>query len=234
MKTTIVLPVYNEEAQLESSISKLVSFLGKNKKDYQIVIADNASIDNTEKIGLQLEKKYPLLLKYRRIPVKGKGIALRTVWKEAQTPFLCFMDIDLSTDINSLPKLVDGLKNGYDIVIGSRHMSESKIKRSLFREILSRGYNFIIKSLFNTKINDMQCGFKGCSRDTFLQLEPFILDNEWFFDTELLMVGEKKGFKILEVPVKWTEDPNSKVKLINTVKNFLIKSYKLRKRLEKI
>jgi glycosyltransferase involved in cell wall biosynthesis len=232
MQTTIVLPVYNEEHQLEKSIKNLFGFLENRLDSYEVLIADNASNDKTGYVAKRLIKRYKNL-KYKFIPVKGRGIALRTVWKESSAEILCYMDIDLSTDLNYLIEMLTQLKD-YDIVTGSRLIRDSKVKRCLKREILSRGYNFIIRKIFTTKIKDMQCGFKGIRKEVFDKLEPLIIDNEFFFDTELLLIGEKKRYKIKEIPVLWVESDSTTVNIKKTVTSYLKNSFGLRKRLKNI
>jgi glycosyltransferase involved in cell wall biosynthesis len=223
MKKTIeiTMPVYNEEKALEDSISKVVTFCKKefdSKYIWHVTIADNASTDNTPVIATNLSKKFPQVSVYR-LEQKGRGRALKQVWSDSTADYCSYMDIDLSTDIIHLPKLFDALDHGYDIAVGSRLKKTSWVeKRTLLREITSRGLNFLcIKLLFQTKFSDAQCGFKSVTRQVVNKLIPKILDNSWFFDGELLIVGEKSGYKIYEEAVHWVDDPGSTVKLLPTI-----------------
>jgi glycosyltransferase involved in cell wall biosynthesis len=220
-RVEITMPVYNEEKALEESITKVVEFCKKefNKKYlWHVTIADNASTDNTPIIATNLAKTFAEVSTYR-LEQKGRGRALKRVWSESTAEYCSYMDIDLSTDIIHLPKLYDALDKGYDMAVGSRLKKTSWVeKRTLLREITSRGLNFIcIRLFFRTKFSDAQCGFKAVTRDVVENLIPKVLDNSWFFDGELLIVGEKSGYKIYEEPVHWVDDPGSTVKLLPTI-----------------
>ena len=225
----IVIPIYNEEVELEDNITKLHTFLGTYKTDYSfsIVIADNASTDQSGAIGKKLSKKFPTV-SYIYLDKKGRGRAVKKVWSTSDADFVAYMDVDLSTDLNHFPSLIKALQEGADIAIGSRLLKQSKVdKRPLKREILSRGYNFMIKLLFNSSFSDAQCGFKAINRRAKNDLLPLIKDNEWFFDSELLIVGEKAGFKIKEVPVVWVDNPGSTVRVLKTVSGDLYGLWRL-------
>lgn len=215
----IIIPIYNEEEELEASISKLYHFnkLYLKEYDWQITIADNASRDRSLEIARKLARKYKNVA-YTHFEQKGRGRAVKTSWQRSKKDILVYMDVDLSTDLKSLPVLIRSLTTGYDIAIGSRLKSESKvIGRPLKREILSRTYNILIKILFNVKFSDAQCGFKAVTKKVVEELIPKIIDNAWFFDSELLILAEKSGFKIYEVPVYWVDNPGSTVRVIRTV-----------------
>lgn len=234
MKKTIeiTMPVYNEESALEESITRVVMFCEKELSayDWHVTIADNASTDNTPIIATNLSKKFPRVSTYR-LEQKGRGRALKRVWSESTADYCSYMDIDLSTDIVHLPKLFEALDKGYDIAVGSRLKKMSRVeKRTILREITSRGLNFLcIKLLFQTKFSDAQCGFKAVTRDVISNLIPKILDNSWFFDGELLIVGEKSGYKIYEEAVHWVDDPGSTVQLLPTIMGDLKVMFRLLK-----
>lgn len=218
MKILITIPVLNEEKELEKNINILASFLAKNLKyDWEIEIADNGSIDKTQEIGKKLAKNSSGKIKYLRLEKRGRGRALKKSWSKSDADMLTYMDVDLSTNLKSFPPLIDKIINGADISIGSRLLKASQIKRQLKREILSRGYNILIKLFFQNKFSDAQCGFKAIKKEAASALLPKIKDNEWFFDTELLLLAERNGFKIAEVPVEWIEDLDSRVKIFKTV-----------------
>jgi len=224
----VTIPVYNEEKVLERSIATLKGFLDKHK-DYkwQIVIADNNSNDRTGIIGNELASKIPEV-NYLFIPRKGRGIALRTAWSQANTDFVSYMDVDLSTQLDALIRAVGELKNGADVVVGNRLDKRSKIKRSFKREFISRSYNVIIKLMLGTHFHDAHCGFKTGRREVVQKILPYIEDNEWFFDTEFLFYAEKLGYKIVEIPVTWIEDPDTKAKILKDAHDDLRGLYRLR------
>lgn len=214
----VVMPVYNEEEQLEENILKLRNFLKKSLADFnwQITIADNASTDKTPKIGKKLARRFEEI-GFVRLPQKGRGRAVKKVWRESQADILSYMDLDLSTDLRHFPPLVRSLAFGHDIAIGSRLLPQSKVyHRTIKREITSRGYNLLIKLFFQTRFSDAQCGFKAITKKAALKLLPLIEDNKWFMDSELLIVGEKAGFKIYEEAVTWRDDPGTTVHVFRT------------------
>ena len=215
----VVIPVYNEEHVLANSVGTLRDFLQKNMASYQwtIVIANNASTDRTLDVAKELSQKYPDV-RYVHLDQKGRGRALRKSWLESPSNILCYMDVDLSTDLKHLPPLIGAISSGYDVAIGSRLSSQSNIRRSLKREITSRGYNLMIRAMFFTRFSDAQCGFKAVSRKAAQALVPLIENQELFFDTELLILAEKKGFRVWEVPVEWIEDPDTRVNIVETAK----------------
>ena len=216
----IVVPVYNEERALPQSIPTLCAFLESAAfpYDWTILIGDNASIDNTPAVSRKLEEESGGKVKYVRVERKGRGYALKEIWGGSQADILSFMDVDLSTGIDAFPELIGAIaEKGYDIAIGSRLVSRSKVTRSLKRTVLTRGYNAIIKAMFFTRFSDAQCGFKAVSREAAQRLLPLIENNNWFFDTEMLILAEKMGYRVYDVPVEWVEDTDTRVKIASTV-----------------
>lgn len=226
----ITIPVYNEENELEESIVKLYAFCKKNLFDYDwhITIADNASTDNTPILAAILAKRFPEV-SFSRLEQKGRGRAVKRIWSQSGADYCVYMDLDLSTDLVHLPKIIEALQNGYDIAIGSRLAKGAKVEgRTLVREITSRTLNFVfIQLFFNTHFSDAQCGFKAVTRQVVDKLLPHIKDNDWFFDGELLIIGEKSGFKIYEEPVHWVDNPGSTVRLISTIKGDILSMWRL-------
>lgn len=216
----ITIPVYNEEKELERNIITLYDFCNNNLKqyDWHITIADNASTDNTPLIASAIEKNNPKISHFR-LEQKGRGRAVKRVWVESRRDLCIYMDLDLSTDLIHLPKLLWALQNGYDVAIGSRLARGARvIGRTFLRELISRVLNFFfIQFFFHTHFTDAQCGFKGVTHKVVENLIPKIKDNEWFFDGELLIIAEKSGYKIYEVPVHWVDNPGSTVRLISTI-----------------
>lgn len=224
----VIVPVYNEEEILPQSIEALTAFLRENVDyPYRILITDNASIDDTERIGRDLASRYPEV-EYCRLPQKGRGGALKQVWLASPAEFVTYMDVDLSTNLRAFPEMMRRLQNGSDVVIGSRLMKGADTTRSLKREILSRGYNLLVRMFFGTRFSDAQCGFKGVRRDVVRRLVPHVEDRKWFFDTELLILAEKSGHAIGEVPVDWIEDLDTRVRLLRTIYDDLVGLFRLR------
>lgn len=213
----ILLPVYNEEHVLESSVVSLRNFLSDKVEnfDWIITIGDNASTDDTLKVARDLEKKYDDVT-VAHLPLKGRGRMVKYAWKNSEADILTYMDIDLSTDLNAFIPMVESIMDGFDISIGSRQFKGADVDRSIKREIISRGYIKVLKFLLGFPYTDAQCGFKAVSRKVVDDLFDHIVDDEWFFDTELLFIGYKEGYKVKEIPVKWIEDRDSRVKIIRT------------------
>jgi len=213
----VVIPVYNEEGVLEQSISTLVAFLhARSPYDWRVVIADNASTDRTLEVAKRLTERIPEV-EFVHLDEKGRGRALRRAWMESDADVVSYMDVDLSTNLEAFPPLIEALiSGGYHLAIGSRLQRESVIARQLKREILSRGYNLLIKLFFFNKFSDAQCGFKALTRQAARELVPLVKDQGWFFDTELLLRAEQKGYEIFEVPVEWIEDLDTRVNILQT------------------
>lgn len=215
----IVIPVLNEERALPESIPELHAHLAANFTDYdwRIVIADNGSDDATPEVSQQLSREFRGVSPFR-LEQRGRGLALRTTWLASEADVVAYMDVDLSTDLAALKPLVGAIgEKGYDIAIGSRLVRGARVElRPLKREITSRGYSLLFRSMFFTGFRDAQCGFKALGRRARTQLVPLIKNNRWFFDTELLLLAEANGFKIREIPVHWTDDPDTRVKILGT------------------
>ena len=212
----IVIPVYNEEAALPGSIRRLTEFLSQNLSNpWQVVIADNASTDGTRAVAEELARQYPGV-RYFYLPQKGRGRALRASWLDSNADLVSYMDVDLSTDLAHFPQLVAALESGYHVATGSRLSRDSQVTRGFKREFISRSYNLLVKSLFFTPFPDAQCGFKALTRETAQAIVPYVQNNNWFFDTELLIIAAKRGYFISSIPVRWDDDPTSTVNIVGT------------------
>lgn len=214
----VVLPVYNEAAELAASVGTLIRFLSKNLTDFSwhVTIADNASTDATLRIARELSHKYQTV-SVEHLSQKGRGRAVKHVWRKGDYDYLAYMDIDLSTDLKHLPPMLHALERGFDIAIGSRNARGARVfGRSVLRNITSKGYISLIKLFFLVNFTDAQCGFKAVTRRIVTELLPHIKDNDWFFDSELLIVGEKSGFRLYEEPVTWIDNPGSTVRVLKT------------------
>ncbi|MER5371069.1 bifunctional glycosyltransferase family 2/GtrA family protein [Streptomyces sp. NPDC002722] len=213
----MVIPVFNEERDLEPSVRRLHTHLRETfPYPFRITIADNASTDSTPRIAARLADELPEA-QWLRLTEKGRGRALRTAWSLSPAPVLAYMDVDLSTELTALLPLVAPLLSGHsDIAIGTRLAPGSRVVRGPKREITSRCYNALLRSVLAVRFSDAQCGFKAVRRDVAEQLLPLIQDSEWFFDTELLVIAERAGLRIHEVPVDWVDDPDTRVDILAT------------------
>ncbi len=212
----VVIPVYNEEAQLADSVERVVEHLRSMPWSFRVTIADNASTDQTALIARRLSHATPEVTVVH-LAEKGRGRALKRVWSGSASDVLVYMDVDLSTDLAALLPLVAPLVSGHsDLAIGSRLARTSRVRRGAKRELISRGYNLLLRRALRARFSDAQCGFKAIRRDAARELLPLVEDDAWFFDTELLVVAERAGLRIHEVPVDWTDDPDSSVDILRT------------------
>ncbi|MGY3564751.1 glycosyltransferase [Sinomonas sp. RB5] len=213
----IVIPVYNEEIALASSVRKLAGYLIKEMPaTWQITIADNASTDGTQTIGESLAATLEGVT-YVRLEEKGRGRALKQAWLASKAEIVAYVDVDLSTDLSALPPLVAPLLSGHsDVSIGTRLDRASRVVRGPKREFISRTYNMMLRGSLGVRFSDAQCGFKAMRAEVAQLLLPHVEDTGWFFDTELLVLAERAGLRIHEVPVDWTDDPSSTVDIAQT------------------
>lgn len=218
----VALPVFNEQSSLAESVRTLHEYLSTDVDvTWRITIADNASTDDTAAIADRLAAELPGVVAVH-LAEKGRGRALRRVWLESPAEVVAYLDIDLSTDLRALPPLVAPLLSGHsDIAIGTRLARSSRVVRGARREFISRSYNFLLRGAMAVKFSDAQCGFKAMRRDVAQQLIPLVEDDGWFFDSELLVIAERSGLRIHEVPVDWVDDPDSKVDIVSTAREDL-------------
>jgi len=219
----IVIPVYNEEAELRRAVIRLHDYLTTSVPlSFRVTIADNASTDGTAGIADELAFEFDNV-RAGHLPEKGRGRALKAAWSASDAAVLAYMDVDLSTDLDALLPLVAPLISGHsDIAIGTRLHRGSRVIRGPKREFLSRCYNLILQGVLAVHFSDAQCGFKAIRADVAQQLLPLVQDNGWFFDTELLVLAERSGLRIHEVPVDWIDDPDSKVDIVSTAREDLL------------
>ncbi len=212
----VVIPVYNEERDLAASVERVRAHLAALPWTARVTIADNASTDQTAVIARRLAHAYDDV-RVVHLAEKGRGRALKRVWSTSDAAVLVYMDVDLSTDLNALLPLVAPLISGHsDLAIGSRLQRGSRVARGPKRELISRGYNLLLRSTLRARFSDAQCGFKAIRADVAQVVLPLVEDDAWFFDTELLVLAERSGLRIHEVPVDWVDDPDSRVDLLRT------------------
>lgn len=214
----IVIPVFNEERVLERSVRALHTHVQEALPfATRITIADNASEDATRAIGLRLAATLDGV-HFTHLAEKGRGCALRSAWMASDARVLAYMDVDLSTRLDSLAALIAPLLSGRcDLSIGSRLAPGARVTRSLERDVISRTYNLLLRSVLHAQFRDAQCGFKAIRAQVAHDLLPVVRDDGWFFDTELLVIAQRSGLRIYEVPVEWVEDPDSRVNIPRTV-----------------
>ncbi len=217
----IVIPVHNEEVDLAGSVRRVHAHLSALPYSFRITIADNASTDGTALVAHRLSREYDEV-RAAYLPQKGRGRALKHVWSASPAAVLVYMDVDLSTDLNALLPLVAPLLSGHsDLAIGTRLAPTSNTLRGPKREFISRSYNLLLRGTLRARFSDAQCGFKAIRADVAHELLPLVEDTGWFFDTELLVIAQRAGLRIHEVPVDWTDDPDSRVDIVKTAQEDL-------------
>jgi putative flippase GtrA len=213
----VVIPVYNEEHVLEYSVRRLHRFLTDEMPfTWRIVVADNASTDATPLVAAALAESLAGV-RVLRLEAKGRGRALRAAWSRSDATVVCYMDVDLSTDLRGLLPLVAPLLSGHsDLAIGTRLANGARVVRGPKRELISRSYNRILHAALRARFSDAQCGFKAVRTSALRTLIGDVRDEGWFFDTELLVLAQRRGLRIHEVPVDWIDDPDSRVDIVRT------------------
>jgi glycosyltransferase involved in cell wall biosynthesis len=234
-RALIVLPCYNEAPVLAPHVERIVRHCegALAAYDWTLLIADNASSDGTGTIGRQLADRHDRV-EYAHLAEKGRGNILRHVWLEREADIYAYMDADLATDLAHLAPLLDAVRDGADVAVGCRLVPGARvIGRNFSREIASRGYNLCLKIFFRVRFRDAQCGFKAVSRRVRDRIVPLTRDNRWFFDSEVLILSEKNGRTLREIPVTWEDHQGreSKVKLLRDILYFLRRIGGLRRRL---
>lgn len=213
----LVVPVLNEAHVLERSVRTIRNFL-RTEFPYpaRIIVADNGSTDGTGDLADRLSEKWDDV-SCLRISQRGRGRALREAWSASDADIMAYTDVDISTELHALERICIAIwEKGYDLGTGSRLLPRSQVVRGVKREFISRSYNLLIKAILWTHFSDAQCGFKAVSKRVARELVPAIKDNAWFFDTELLVLAEKLGYRVADVPVRWTDDDDSRVKIAST------------------
>lgn len=216
----VAVPVYNEQADLDTSVRTLRAYLASEFHfPWRITIADNASTDDTPGIADRLAAEFPDIVAVH-LADKGRGRALKRVWLESPAAVVAYVDVDLSTDLRAFPPLIAPLLSGHsDVAIGTRLAASSRVIRGAKREFISRSYNLLLRRTMAVGFSDAQCGFKAVRREVAQQLLPLVEDNGWFFDSELLIIAERAGLRIHEVPVDWVDDPHSSVDVAATARD---------------
>ena len=226
----VVVPVYQEEYTVAACVRRLHAYLSDTfPYPFWVTIADNASTDGTAAVADRLATELPGV-RVVRIPEKGRGRALKAVWSQSPASVLAYLDVDLSTDLAALGPLVAPLLSGHsDLAIGSRLHRDSRVVRGRRREVISRCYNRLLRVGLGARFSDAQCGFKAIRRDVARELLPLVDDPAWFFDTELLVLAQRCGLRIHEVPVDWYDDPDSRVDVLSTALDDLAGMWRMRR-----
>ncbi len=231
VEVSLVFPAYNEAKGLERAVAVAEGELAKIAKTYEIIIAEDGSTDGTAELAERLAKINPAVRHLHSDERLGRGRALTRAFGESRGEILAYMDVDLSTETSALRTLIDSIREGWDICTGSRMLSGSVVKRSWTRNLSSWAYNALIRLLFDTGVHDHQCGFKAFNRRSLLAVLAEVEDTHWFWDTEVLAVASRRGYRIREIPVTWVEDRGTTVNLFKDSVRMGFKAFALRWRL---
>jgi glycosyltransferase AglD len=214
IKVSLILPAYNEADRIEETVKQTAKALEKITSFFEIIIVEDGSNDGTDKIASKLAMEHNYISHIHSDLRLGKGGALTKALKYTSGGILCFMDVDLATDLIHLKELINSISiEGYDFAIGSRMIPGSDAKRSLKRDVASKGFKFLVRTVLNSNIYDHQCGFKAFKRESIFNLLDKVQDKRWFWDTELLVLAQYYGYKVKEFPVTWREGSVSKLNL---------------------
>jgi glycosyltransferase involved in cell wall biosynthesis len=225
---SVVFPAYNEANSLENAVSKIMKALEKITPSYEIIIAEDGSTDGTDKVAASLSERYSCVKHLHRNERLGRGTALNNAFRKASGRILVYMDVDLATNVEQLKSLVGAIsEEGYDFATGSRMLPESKVERSRTRDMVSKVYNFLVRTMLGSEVKDHQCGFKAFRREPLMQLLDEVAANHWFWDTEILVRASRRGYKTKEIPVEWTCGRETKVNLIKDSFNMFWQTTKL-------
>ncbi|HUU75602.1 MAG TPA: dolichyl-phosphate beta-glucosyltransferase [Methanoregulaceae archaeon] len=207
-----VIPVYNDRPALERAIPESLQVLETISREFELIIAEDGSTDGSFEYIRSWEEKDHRVRLLHSDERQGRGNALNRAFGQARGRIVCYYDVDLATDMTYLPALIGAIRKGYDIATGSRLLPDSNIRRSGKREIASRGYNTLVRTMLGSRLYDHQCGFKAFHRDRVMALLPRVKAGHWFWDTELLVRAQKEGYKVCELPVHWEEGPGTTVR----------------------
>ncbi|HOR65152.1 MAG TPA: glycosyltransferase family 2 protein [Candidatus Sumerlaeota bacterium] len=209
---SIVIPMYNEEKRIGDTLHKILDFMKDKNYSWEIVAMDDGSRDRSIAVAKEILGGEP----HRVIPNEhnmGKGATIRRGMLEAKGDLRLFTDADLSTPIEELDKLMDSIDKGYQVAIGSRALKESQLllRQPWYREMMGRTFNVFVQILHLPGIKDTQCGFKLFTKEAAEAVFPLQSMKGFCFDVEILALAKRFGYRIVEVPVRWIDSPQSKV-----------------------
>jgi glycosyltransferase AglD len=228
VQISVVFPAYNEADYLESAVEKTTQALNEFTNSYEIILAEDGSADGTAERSEELAQKYTYVRHIHGEKRLGRGTALNNAFKQSHGEVLVYMDLDLATDLKYLKPLAEAITvEGYDFATGSRMLPESKVERTLRRSISSKSYNFLVRHMLGSKLRDHQCGFKAFKREPTLELLDTVVARHWFWDTEIMVRAQRKGYKIKEIAVEWRSGRATKVNLFKDSYNMGKQVFKL-------
>ena len=211
-RVAAVIPVYNDRAALETAIPTSLKYLEEITPDFELIIAEDGSTDGSAELVREFASRDSRVRLIHSDERLGRGRALHRAFGETTAPVVCYYDVDLATGMDHLRELIESVQGEYDIATGSRLLPQSRIQRTGGREFASRGYNLLVRLVLRSRIHDHQCGFKSFRRDVVLSLAREVQAIHWFWDTEILVRGQRKGYRIREFPVRWVQGPGTTVR----------------------
>lgn len=230
----MVLPAFNEVERIEKTVNQTIETLKEITVSFEIIIAEDGSSDGTDKIADKLAREYDCVIHLHSDSRQGRGRALNRALNHASGDVLCYIDVDLATDMNHLKELIESVSlEGYDFATGSRMMPQSNVKRPLKRGIASKGFNLLVRTFLHSKLYDHQCGFKAFKKKPLFELIDTVKDKHWFWDTELMVLAQSRGFKVKEFPVVWKHGGATKVNLKKDVLEMGSQILRLRRSLKR-
>lgn len=213
MKVSVVLPAYNEAKRIRNTVETVMQYMDRTGYEYEIIIAEDGSTDGTDKVASEIASMYDNVKHLHSDTRLGRGRALVNAFRQAEGDVLVYLDVDLSTDMDHLKELIDSITvEGYDFATGSRLMKGSQTERPFKRDFASKGYNFLVRLFLGSKLHDHQCGFKAFRRSALMEVVKHVRDNHWFWDTEVLVLAQRMGYRVKEFPVKWRQGRDTKVR----------------------
>jgi len=211
---SIIIPVYNEASKINPAVETTLKTLEGINHPSELILAEDGSDDGSYETASELAAKFSAVRLLHSEERLGRGRALNQAIRASKGDVICYIDADLATDMSHLATLIWAvLDEGYDLATGSRMMADSDARRAKTRYIASSTYNMMVRSLLNSEITDHQCGFKAFKRASLIPLIDQVKDGHWFWDTELLVRGQREGLRCKEIPVRWSEAKDTKVRL---------------------
>lgn len=234
MFLSVLVPVYNGARFLETCLSQLHDTLGERPYSSEIVVCEDGSTDGTKQLIERLKGQYDDIRFIQSDSRLGRGGALRRAAGEARGEIVLYLDVDMATHLTNLDDVVEAVSNGSDLVTGSRYHPESRVRRTVPRLMASKVYNGLVRAALSSRVKDHQCGFKAFKSHALEALLADVRSNHWFWDTEVLVRAQHRGYRVEELPVVWEENSEgTTVSFRRDIPYFLRETFRLRRELRK-
>jgi len=220
VEVSVVLPAYNEADTIERTVETTLATLEKclPPGSFEVIVAEDGCEDRTPEIADRLAAEDDRVRHVHSDQRLGRGGALRRAFRAAAGDTLVYFDTDLATDMRHLEQLVESVRSGeYDVATGSRWIPGQEVDRPPRRGIPSRGFNFLVRTFLRSGLRDHQCGFKAFDRETLFDIVEDVEDEHWFWDTEVLVRAQRRGYRVREFPVEWEPKDDTTVDLVRDV-----------------